>query len=385
MQSADSATDGGRSSHVRKFQELLRELFQFDCADLDFGIYRIMNHKRDVVERFIAEKLPKTIDEELNTGLLARQALAKAKLEDARGKVLELLGREAIDPAGEIVNPALAATPVALEYLDAKARAGASRTRAAVEADVYNHLTAFFSRYYEDGDFVSKRRYSRKHRYAIPYNGEEVYLHWANADQYYVKTAEHFHNYDWKAPNGVSVRFRVEEADVEQNNVQGARRFFLPSLEDAEWDESTLTVALPFAYRPLNGQEERRYGGKNQQEKIIKAAVDSLPELLDELSADVLAAFGRERRRNPNDEPISYLEHHLRRYTRRNDSDFFIHKDLSGFLTRELDFYLKNEVLNLCRSSERQSGNSVVGTGVVVGSDVSGTGYGPFRFVRRGV
>jgi adenine-specific DNA-methyltransferase len=33
-----------------KFQELLRELFQFDCADLDFGIYRIMNYKREVVE-----------------------------------------------------------------------------------------------------------------------------------------------------------------------------------------------------------------------------------------------------------------------------------------------------------------------------------------------
>ena len=31
-----------------KFQHLLRELFQFDTADLDFGIYRIMNHKREV-------------------------------------------------------------------------------------------------------------------------------------------------------------------------------------------------------------------------------------------------------------------------------------------------------------------------------------------------
>ena len=26
---------------LEKFQDLLRELFQFDCADLDFGIYRI--------------------------------------------------------------------------------------------------------------------------------------------------------------------------------------------------------------------------------------------------------------------------------------------------------------------------------------------------------
>ena len=36
-----------------KFQGLLRELFQFDCADLDFGIYRIRNYKRDVIVKFI--------------------------------------------------------------------------------------------------------------------------------------------------------------------------------------------------------------------------------------------------------------------------------------------------------------------------------------------
>ncbi len=41
-----------------KFQNLLRELFQFDCADLDFGIYRIMNDKRVVIERFIERPEP---------------------------------------------------------------------------------------------------------------------------------------------------------------------------------------------------------------------------------------------------------------------------------------------------------------------------------------
>lgn len=30
---------------LEKFQSLLRELFEFDCADLDFSIYRIMNYK----------------------------------------------------------------------------------------------------------------------------------------------------------------------------------------------------------------------------------------------------------------------------------------------------------------------------------------------------
>jgi|MudIll2142460700_1097286.scaffolds.fasta_scaffold22261_6 adenine-specific DNA-methyltransferase len=45
-----------------KFQELLKNLFQFDCADLDFGIYRIMNDKRQVIERFIGQDLPKAVD-----------------------------------------------------------------------------------------------------------------------------------------------------------------------------------------------------------------------------------------------------------------------------------------------------------------------------------
>jgi adenine-specific DNA-methyltransferase len=44
-----------------KFQELLRQMFQFDCSDLDFGIYRIMNFKRDAVRQFIEKDLPETI------------------------------------------------------------------------------------------------------------------------------------------------------------------------------------------------------------------------------------------------------------------------------------------------------------------------------------
>ena len=34
------------SEYRQKLQTLLRELFQFDSADLDFGIYAVMNHKR---------------------------------------------------------------------------------------------------------------------------------------------------------------------------------------------------------------------------------------------------------------------------------------------------------------------------------------------------
>ena len=42
---------------------------------------------------------------------------------------------------------------------------------------------------YQGGDFLALRRY-KAGVYAIPYEGEEVKLHWANADQYYIKTSE---------------------------------------------------------------------------------------------------------------------------------------------------------------------------------------------------
>ena len=35
--------------------------------------------------------------------------------------------------------------------------------------------------------------------YAIPYEGEEVRLHWANADQYYIKTGEYLRHYTFRS------------------------------------------------------------------------------------------------------------------------------------------------------------------------------------------
>ncbi len=335
----------GATTNLAKFQALLRELFQFDCADLDFGIYRIMNQKRDAVERFVSEQLPAYVSAELNRGPLAQQARAEADLKEITQRFRAALGENAIDENGDLAA-AHYELPIGKEYLEAQQQAAdGSRSRDAVETSIYNNLNTFFGRYYEDGDFISKRRYSGNQRYAIPYNGQEVYLHWANSDQYYVKSDEHFRNYDWQAPNGVSVHFRLKNADVEQNNVKGERRFFIPRVSETEWDADGNVVTIHFEYRPLSGSETTAYGSKNQQDKIIGEAVTKMPERLPG-NAPAIAALTGEHRSNDNG-PVSRLEHHLRRYVGRNNADFFIHKDLSGFLNRELDFYLKNEVLNL--------------------------------------
>jgi len=61
-----------------KFQWLLSKLFQFDCADLDFGIYRIMNYKRGVIEKFITRDLPKAVAEDRAEGLFQIMCVIKA-------------------------------------------------------------------------------------------------------------------------------------------------------------------------------------------------------------------------------------------------------------------------------------------------------------------
>lgn len=215
-----------------------------------------------------------------------------------------------------------------------------------MKAIVFNHVYTFFSRYYDNGDFLSKRRYSRRQKYAIPYNGEEVYLHWANADQYYIKTGEHFTDYRYKAPDGVTVCFEITAADTEKNNVKGEKRFFVPRTKEAAYDEHVRTLTVHFEYRPLTAKEEKAYGSRNQHEKVIAEAVEQLPARF-QRQPDALAALVSEKRRNAKGEPVSLLEHHLRRYTRRNTSDFFVHKELKDFLEGELDFYLKNEVLDV--------------------------------------
>lgn len=329
------------------FQQLLRELFQFDCADLDFGIYRIMNHKRDVVEKFITQDLPRWVDEELAKGALAAQSQAAKELTEARQKVLEALGDDALDATGKL-DEKYQQTKAGKEYLAAHDKAKLAKGHEALEAAIYNHLWTFFNRYYQDGDFISKRRYSKKEHYNIPYNGEEVMLYWANHDQYYIKTGEYFTDYTWKASNNVTVHFKLKAADVEQGNVKGDKRFFLPRLDDIERDATERTLIIPFEYRPLTAQEAISYGSKNQQAAINEAATEKIPAKLSlKTDADALEALCAERRKTEKGVSTTFLSHHLRQYTKRNTADFFIHKDLRGFLSREMNFYLKNEILNL--------------------------------------
>ncbi len=184
----------------------LREMFQMDQADLDFGIYRIMNAKRDEISDYLDNDLQPQV----------KKILEDASLHDRAD--LEKQIKEAITAANELgIEP-----EDSPKYKTLLAQKSKPNDITALEREIFSDLYSFFARYYEGGDFLSLRRY-KEGVYAIPYEGEEVKLHWANADQYYIKTSEYFANYAFTLGKK-RVAFRLVSANTEQNNNKPAQR-----------------------------------------------------------------------------------------------------------------------------------------------------------------
>lgn len=333
------------SQKFEKLKTLLKELFQLDQPDLDFGLYRIMHAKSVEVTEFLDKDLLPQV--KLAFGLY--KTSDKAELEKELSKAIEQAQSLGADPE----------TLPKVKELRAKL-ANDAVDIVALENEVYDHLFAFFRRYYSEGDFLAKRVY-RPGVYAIPYEGEEVKLHWANRDQYYIKTGEYLRDYAFRlkpddAAKPMRVHFRlVDAAEGEHGNVKAAEgkdRVFILAGEDFIAGEDG-DLVLRFAYRPatLSDWPETEREGKKKppaQKDLTASAVSRILAVTDIALTTWIAELAKPHVNLNNETPgYSRLEGHLKRYTARNTFDYFIHKDLGGFLRRELDFYVKNEVMHL--------------------------------------
>ncbi len=338
----------------------LKELFQLDQPDLDFGFYRIMHAKAEQVGDFLENDLLKIIGD------------AFGRVDEARKAELQTTYEKAVETAREYGAPNPEESDAAKK---AKAELDALKDTATAEADIYDHLYRFFERYYDDGDFISRRYYTRETPgkaapFAIPYNGEEVKLHWANADQYYIKTAEYFTNFTFdllqsreaiahKETNPdafadadrdtLKVHFRIVDAtEGEHGNVKASdqtMRYFIIHTDDPVGLTDSGELVCRFEYRPdpeKTGQEGTwRDKRKAEAVETILASVESLSGSADYLRFLSIPAPTEKNSKRP------LLAKYINQYCSRNTMDYFIHKDLGGFLRRELDFYIKNEVMRL--------------------------------------
>lgn len=309
------------SANYNKLKNVLKEVFQLDQADLDFGIYRIMNQKRNEINDFLENRLLPQVSEILTKSGDGDNIKVQQELDEAIQQAKSLgVDADSLPKVIELRNKLSSTTSID-----------------SLEQEVYSHLANFFKRYYKDGDFISLRRY-KKDVYAIPYEGEEVKLHWANHDQYYIKTSEYLKNYGFKISNGKSVKFELKEASTEQNNNKEQsgkeRRFQLYSELPYEVSDDRNTLIVNFTYE--------EHDNKVKQDKLNREAIDALVDCIPQEFHPVFEKRPTEKNKNR-----TLLEKHILDFTARNSFDYFIHKDLGGFLTRELDFYIKNEVLYL--------------------------------------
>ena len=309
-------------NNYENLQKVLKEIFEMDKADLDFGIYRIMNQKREQVMDFINNKLPKDIKDILEQTQSKDSVDIRAEL-DKTIKNAQDLG---IDPNN------------LQKVIELKAQLENTINTNALEQEVFSHLASFFKRYYKAGDFISLRRY-KKDVYAIPYEGEEVKLHWANHDQYYIKTSEYLKNYTFKTKDGRLVHFQLKEASTEQNNNKSQgdqeRRFAIYTEQPIEVINGSLYIN--FTYEP-HKKTVKQEDLEGKAFEVIKANITSLDTTED--FSSILDKAPTQKNENR-----TVIEKHLSSFISRNSFDYFIHKDLGGFLSRELDFYIKNEVL----------------------------------------
>ncbi len=358
------------STPLEQLKSFLNQLFQFDSQDLDFGVYKILHYKKKEIANFIDQLLVDKVKAELQT-LSADEAkqvqdqIAEMEKSTSLKKWLEAVEKK--DETRLAIYEEDYKDEIA-QYKELKAKATESSVSVETENQIYNHLTLFFSRYYDKGDFISKRRFGKSEKYVVPYNGEETHFHWANQDQYYIKSSETFSHYAFKVQTyegNLVVNFKLHNAQLEQGNVKAEEtNFFMlsdKSPEIKEKDDSDLQFVLAnkqpdvnekeitiyFEYRPLGDDEKKKVKGNSKQDTLDEIAFDFLKKefgtnpIFANLWKPVLSKAEGEQEGKP------LLLKKLQHYTRKNKHDFFIHKNLKGFLERELDYYIKSELVNV--------------------------------------
>lgn len=341
-----------------KFTNLLKEMFQLDQPELDFGIYRIMHARKDDINRFIEQDLPKKIaDAFAGFQGMDKQQVAQ-DLEKAKKSAIEAGFEPSQSPK--------------VQELEAQYNAQVDLSRE--EGEVYDALVTFFERYYDEGDFISRRIY-KDGTYAIPYSGEEVMLHWANKDQYYIKSSVNLRDYAFRLnphdpQNPMRVHFKLVDAkpDPNSNNkeAEGKNRVFVLKKSDENnqaWSEVKVEnreqqiteLEIYFEYRAAtdndwtpSAKSSATTAAKQKpptQDHLRQIAVEQLLQdarLPAHWKTPLSQAYTKA---NGEKADYSNLQGQINNYTKANKFDYFIHKDLGKFLRQELDFYIKNELI----------------------------------------
>ncbi|WP_282136028.1 site-specific DNA-methyltransferase [Seonamhaeicola maritimus] len=394
------------SKSIDNLKYFLKEMFQFNENDLDFGIYKIYNLKRKHIESFIdgegVNDLTPTIQNILKEVNLENQktdsielynflkALNQDKLledPEANYKQLELfIGTE--QDAGKKVK--------LTETLNNLSKSEGITDE--LKDKIYNHILGFFQMYYSNGDFGynDRSRDLYKVPYEADYNGSDTMFHWKHKGSLYIKTGTSFNAIKFDL-NGKKIEYRLEtnvhsedEGTSQNNNKDSQLKHYrfdrIEKIKDKATNEDVYQVIFNLSdastskvdiyqtifeevFKQTDIKKYLKYtkDGKTKQvfvdltkdfDKVQNGAIKGLSALRQKklkIEKEVKNNFDRgvrlydEATKEFTDETLKALytlDQKLNSFYIGNDADYFIHENLNEFLTNEKNRYVKNYIFD---------------------------------------
>lgn len=380
---------------LEQLKNSLKEMFQFQNNDLNFGIYKIYKLKQKEIEKFIDDNLENIVKKELQnvsnleekSNLLELELFLKWFNQE---KLLEDINSnyEKID---WFINLWWNWDTKKLKEILKSGRNWSIEWD--LENKIYNYILNFFELYYSEWDFGYNTRSLNTYKveYDEDYKWTDIMFHWKHKWSYYIKSGNGFN----------SVKFALENKNIE---------FLLESNEESEWEEisqnnnretefkhykfnrieniwdTTFKVIFNLSKTSTAKEEilkkifEEIYGKNlgdeflfNKEWKSIFNSLDKnfgkienwnmkgfsqLKIKKDDLVKKYDSNFWKWEKINKSFDELDKsseientiitlwsLDNKLNSFYIWNDSDFFIHKNLNWFLTKEKEKFIKNNIL----------------------------------------
>ena len=400
-------TPSAIQSPFTQFQNLLREMFQFDGNDLDFGLFKILRLKHTFIDQFIRG------DGEQDLSRIVRRELAAIRGADDADERQWLANRcKRLGPKPEAAWDAVAANPkngalheklsnaIRVAELDEQVENTLDRlTRWLqaqaysvddLEARLYNNLLNFFELYYQNGDFGYNSRATNAFKvpYEADYDGSDTLFHWKHKDCYYIKTGNSFPEVRATILDR-PVIFRLQaggdaETAAQNNNKESdVKHYRLAGIEEKDGEclvnfqlaregtpKSEIYPALfallapqqdiaPYLFgkddAPIFKEPGKDYAkAEGGQVKGINQLRLSEDNYFDAIARhDAFKALGRNAETRAEALKADRLaaalfetDKKLNLFYVGQDADYFIHKDLRAFLGREKDRFIKNVIFS---------------------------------------
>jgi len=390
---------------IEKLKYFLKEMFQFNENDLDFGIYKIYNLKREHIQKFIDGT------DTNDLGPVIDNILKNVKLENQKTNSIELSNfLKALNQDGLLddieTNYKLIKTFISTaQDEDTKIKLTTILDKLSKTSDItdelkdkiYNHILGFFQMYYSNGDFGYNDR--SRDIYTVPYeanyNGSDTMFHWKHKGSIYIKTGTSFNAIKFDL-NGKKIEYRLEtnenseDEGTSQNNNKDSHlkhyRFdriekigdtyqvifnlsdsstskveIFKAISETVFDKSDIEKYL--AYTELNKKEETvnktvfvdltKDFDKVQNGQI--KGLSALRKTKKQIASNAKKSLSNGEKIYDEKENLFLdktlelfytLDQKLNSFYIGNDADYFIHDNLYEFLMGEKDRFVKNYIFD---------------------------------------